>query len=102
MGYNELDLPRIEVVHQVWWTWMRNLDQYAATMVLVQQWNIRRLVIDRTGLGEGLAALFDETLSVSVCFGSCASRGAICSHSVATWVMQADHRRMTPTARGIE
>jgi hypothetical protein len=58
--YNELGLPRIEVVHQVWWTGMRYLDQYAATVALVQQWNIRRLVIDRTGLGEGLAALLTQ------------------------------------------
>jgi hypothetical protein len=58
--YNELDLPRIEVVHQVWWTGMRYLDQYAAAVALVQQWNIRRLVIDRTGLGEGLAALLTQ------------------------------------------
>jgi hypothetical protein len=61
--YNELDLPRIEVVHQVWWTGMRYMDQYAAAVALMQQWNIRRLVIDRTGLGEGLAALLTQ------CFG---------------------------------
>jgi hypothetical protein len=40
--YNELDLPRIEVVHQVWWTGMRYLDQYTATVVLIQQRNIRQ------------------------------------------------------------
>lgn len=39
---------------------MRYLDQYAATMAVVQQWNIRQLVIDRTGLGEGLAALLTQ------------------------------------------
>jgi hypothetical protein len=61
--YNELDLPRIEVVHQVWWTGMRYLDQYAAMVALMQQWNIRRLVIDCTGLGEGLAALLTQRFS---------------------------------------
>jgi hypothetical protein len=39
---------------------MRYLDQYAAMVALMQQWNIRRLVIDRTGLGEGLAALLTQ------------------------------------------
>jgi hypothetical protein len=58
--YNELDLPRIEVIHQVWLTGMRYMDQYAALVALMQQWNIRRLVIDRTGLGEGLAALLTQ------------------------------------------
>jgi hypothetical protein len=49
--YNELNLPCIKGVHQVWWTGMGHLDQYAAPVALVQQWNIRQLVIDRTGLG---------------------------------------------------
>src|SRR5690348_6414126 len=39
---------------------MGYLDQYAAMVALMQQWNIRRLVIDRTGLGEGLAALLTQ------------------------------------------
>jgi hypothetical protein len=70
--YNELDLPRIEVVHQVWWTGMRYMEQYATMVALMQQWNIRQLVIDRTGLGEGLAALltqrFGEERVVAFCF----------------------------------
>ena len=41
---------------------MRYLDQYQATIALMQRWNIRRLVIDRTGLGEGLAALLTQRL----------------------------------------
>ena len=36
------------------------LDHSAATVAVIQQWNIRRLVIDRTGLGEGLAALLTQ------------------------------------------
>ncbi|HVB60215.1 MAG TPA: hypothetical protein VNE61_03390 [Ktedonobacteraceae bacterium] len=55
--YNELNLPAIEVVHQQWWTGVSYLEQYAATVALVEQWDARALVIDATGLGAGLASL---------------------------------------------
>jgi hypothetical protein len=58
--YNELDLPGIEVVHQYWFTGMKYLDQYAATCEMMQRWNIHQLVVDRTGLGDGLASLLRE------------------------------------------
>ncbi len=57
VSYNELNLPVIEVVHQAWWTGMPYREQYAATIALVEQWNIRTLVIDATGLGSPLASL---------------------------------------------
>jgi len=55
--YNELNLPVIEVVHQAWWTGKPYIEQYAATIALVEQWNIRTLVVDATGLGSPLASL---------------------------------------------
>ncbi|GCE21623.1 hypothetical protein [Dictyobacter kobayashii] len=55
--YNELELPTIEIVHQQWWTGLRHGDQYARVGALLQQWNIRRLLIDSSGLGEALASL---------------------------------------------
>lgn len=58
--YNELDLPTIEIVHHYWFTGMRHLDQYATTCAIMQRWNIRKLIIDKTGLGEGLASLLRE------------------------------------------
>jgi hypothetical protein len=57
VSYNELNLPRLEIVHQYWFTGMHHSDQYAATCEIIQQWNARRLVIDATGLGEALASL---------------------------------------------
>lgn len=57
VSYNELQLPCIEVVHHQWWTGMPYLEQYAATVALTEQWNLRALVIDATGLGAGLASL---------------------------------------------
>ena len=36
---------------------MPYLEQYAATVALVESWGIRSLVIDATGLGAGLASL---------------------------------------------
>ena len=61
--YNELHLPIIEVVHHQWWTGMPYIEQYAATMALVEQWGLRSLVVDATGLGAGLASLLCN------CFG---------------------------------
>ncbi len=57
VSYNELDLPKIDIVHQQHWVGMRWADQYAATAALMQHWNIRKLVVDATGLGEALASL---------------------------------------------
>ena len=59
-SYNELQLPCIDVVHQTWWTGMKYTDQYAAIVALIEQWNIRHIVIDATGLGEGMASLLIE------------------------------------------
>lgn len=53
----ELALPRVELVHHCWFTGMHHSEQYAALCELTQRWNVRRLVIDATGLGEGLASL---------------------------------------------
>jgi hypothetical protein len=55
--YNELDLPKVEIVHQYWFNGMHHGGQYAATCQIMQQWNARQLVIDATGLGEALASL---------------------------------------------
>lgn len=55
--YNEFQLPKIEVVHHYCFTGMRHSEQYAVICEIAQRWNIRRLVIDATGLGEALASL---------------------------------------------
>lgn len=60
--FNELRLPCLEIVHQQCWTGWPHLEQYAAALALVEQWNIRALVIDATGLGEGLASLLATRL----------------------------------------
>ena len=59
---NELDLPCLEVVQQQQWTGKPHLEQYAATLALMESWNVRCLVVDATGLGEGLASLLVERL----------------------------------------
>jgi hypothetical protein len=55
--FNDLSLPCIDVVHHYWWTGRSHLEQYAAVLALVEQWGIRSLIIDATGLGAGLASL---------------------------------------------
>lgn len=59
---NEFDLPCLEVVHQQQWTGKPHLEQYAATLALVAAWRVRCLVVDATGLGEGLASLLADRL----------------------------------------
>jgi hypothetical protein len=54
--FNNLSLPCIDIVHHYWWTGRSHLEQYAAVIALVEQWSIRSLVIDATGLGAGLAS----------------------------------------------
>jgi hypothetical protein len=60
--YNELALPCLQIVHQSWWTGMSYPEQYAAILSRVEQWDIRRLVVDNTGQGAGLASLLIEKL----------------------------------------
>jgi hypothetical protein len=55
--WNEFGLPALDVVHQQWWTGMHHADQYAAVCVMMERWNIRRVVVDATGEGAGLASL---------------------------------------------
>jgi hypothetical protein len=62
VALNELNLPCVEVVHQQWWTGKPYLEQYAATVALAEQWGLRTLVIDATGLGAGLASLLINRL----------------------------------------
>ncbi len=58
--YNELLLPAIEVVQHVWFTGMKYLDQYAAIVEIINQWNLRHITIDATGLGDTMASLLIE------------------------------------------
>jgi hypothetical protein len=60
--WNELDLSSLYIVHQVQWTGKPYLEQYAQCIELCEQWEIRRLVIDKTGLGEGMASLLRAKL----------------------------------------
>ena len=59
---NEVLLPGLQIVHQVQWTGKPYLEQYAECVALCELWNIHRLVIDKTGLGEGLASLLRDKL----------------------------------------
>ncbi|WP_112427980.1 phage terminase large subunit family protein [Thermogemmatispora tikiterensis] len=59
---NELGLPGLRIVHQQWWTGRPYLEQYSAVLALAERWRLRRLIIDATGLGAGLAALLRSRL----------------------------------------
>jgi hypothetical protein len=62
VAMNETLLPSLQIVHQVQWTGLPYLEQYAQTVSICEHWNVRRLVIDRTGLGEVMASLLTMKL----------------------------------------
>jgi hypothetical protein len=62
VSWNELSLPSVQIVHQVQWNGKPYLEQYAQCVALCELWDIRRLVIDKTGLGEGMASLLKTKL----------------------------------------
>jgi hypothetical protein len=62
LSYNELQLPIIRIVHQYRWTGKNHAEQYAQTIAICERWHIRKLVIDKTGLGEMLASLLTSKL----------------------------------------
>ncbi len=66
VGYNEFMLPSIEVVHQCFWTGRPYLEQYGMIVELCGIWNIRRLIVDRTGLGDMMAATLEAKLGERV------------------------------------
>jgi hypothetical protein len=55
--YNDVQLPGTKIVCQYWWTGKTYLEQYAETVAICERWNVRKLVVDKTGLGEGMASL---------------------------------------------
>jgi len=59
---NELGLPVLNVVHQQIWTGMHYLEQYAQITAICEYWSIKKLIVDRTGLGEVMAALLEAKL----------------------------------------
>ena len=57
VGYNDLGLPSIEIVYQKIWLGMPYLEQYGMICELCNIWGVRKIVVDKTGLGEGMASL---------------------------------------------
>jgi hypothetical protein len=57
VGYNEIMLPSLEIVHQKFWQGKPYLEQYSFIMELCSIWNIRKLVVDKTGLGEMMSSM---------------------------------------------
>jgi hypothetical protein len=62
VGLNELMLPSVEVIHQYWWTGMEFLEQYGMIVELCSVWGIRKMVIDRTGLGSMISSMLQNKL----------------------------------------
>lgn len=55
-----LNYPTYRVLHRVAWTGENHLTIFGQVKSLAENWNPRYLVIDATGVGEGLWALLDK------------------------------------------
>lgn len=62
IGYNEMMLPALEIVHTQIWLGTPYLEQYAMISELYDIWNIRKLVVDKTGLGEMMGSMLQAKL----------------------------------------
>jgi len=52
----------VEVVHHEWWTGRDHQSQYLALLDLIRTWNIRRIAVDATGIGEAIASFLEARL----------------------------------------
>jgi hypothetical protein len=57
---------RVEVVHHQWWTGRDHQTQYLALLDLIRTWDICRIAVDATGIGEALASFLRARLGDSV------------------------------------
>ena len=62
----ELGKPVYRVVHRRLWTGDKHITVYGALHALAQTWHPFRIVIDATGVGEGLWSLLDNSLGSDV------------------------------------
>jgi hypothetical protein len=62
VSYNEFMLPSLEIVNQQFWTGKPYLEQYGMIVELCSIWNIRKLIVDKTGLGEMMASMLQNKL----------------------------------------
>ena len=59
--------PRLEIVEHYWWIGVSHNDLYARLVdVLKNVWRCKRVVVDSTGLGEGIASFLRKALGRSV------------------------------------
>ncbi len=59
--------PRLRVVEHVWWTGRSQPEQLAGLVALLgETWRVRRVAIDATGVGAGLAGFLRAALGAAV------------------------------------
>ena len=60
-------LPSLRVVEHYWWTGRPHTEVYSnLVQILKDLWRCRRVVVDATGIGAGVAAFLQKTLGKSV------------------------------------
>jgi hypothetical protein len=59
--------PRLKIVEHYWWTGRKHAELYAALVdVLRNVWGCRRVVVDASGVGAGVASFLANALGASV------------------------------------
>ena len=67
MGSTPAPEPIIQVVEQCWWTGRRHSELHAQLVDLLRRvWGCRRVVVDATGIGAGLASFLEQSLGSRV------------------------------------
>ena len=62
-----LRLPRVKVVQHYWWTGKPHSELYPQLLDLLKNvWRAKRVVVDATGVGEGVASFLSSALGGSV------------------------------------
>lgn len=60
------ELPTYRVLDRILWTGLPHTVQHERLVALARHWGARKVIVDATGLGQGLAAFLTKTLGASV------------------------------------
>jgi hypothetical protein len=60
------DLPRYRVVDRHWWTGQPHHTLYRTLVSLAERWQARRVIVDATGVGAGVASFLKQALGARV------------------------------------
>jgi hypothetical protein len=61
-----LPLPMLQVIQHYWWTGRPQVEVYAQLLDLLRTWDVRRVAVDASGMGAGMADFLEAALGERV------------------------------------